>query len=190
MPGPWQSGPWGRWITQRAQHTQGLLLMPRNVPQQNAHVRHRWLESKQIHYLPFIHQLTTCLADTRDMPFLLLFIFNFSIFNTTEMHTSGYTIKEDFKPSLALGKLLCYLPSTNLIVLKTANETNNTVHTDDYMSYTELPVLWIPSYLHTNPLNVPKNNYFWLKTNYFDYFIKKKNSPYQEVFSIQRIEKR
>lgn len=113
VPGPWQSGPWGRWIRQRAQHTQGLLLMPRNVPQQNAGVRHHWLESQQIHYLPFIQQLTTCLSDTRDMPFPLLFIFNFSIFNTTKMHTSGYTIKEDLKPSLALGKLLCYLPNAN-----------------------------------------------------------------------------
>lgn len=75
VPGLWQSGPWGRWIMQRVQHTQGLLLMPRNVPQQNAGVQHHWLESKQIHYLPFIQQLTTCLSDTRDTPFLLLFIF-------------------------------------------------------------------------------------------------------------------
>lgn len=121
--------PPAEWAAKKKNYTEGsarsgkgLHFMPQNVPRQNARVRHRWLESKQIHYLPFIHQLTTCLADTTDMPFLLPFIFNFCIFNTTEIHTSGYTIKEDFKPSLALGKLLRYLSNSNLILfLKLAN---------------------------------------------------------------------
>lgn len=87
--------------------------MARNVPRQNTRGQHHWLESKQIHSLPFIHQLTKCLPDTTDTPFLLPFIFNFCIFNTTEIHISGYTIKEDFKPSLAPGKLLRYLSNSN-----------------------------------------------------------------------------
>lgn len=96
----------------------GIALMPRNVPQQNACVWHHRLESKQIHYLAFIQQLTTCLSDTRDMPFLLLFIFNFSIFNTTKMHTLGYTIQEDFKPSFVLGKLSCHPPNAKLFQIQ------------------------------------------------------------------------
>lgn len=94
---------------------EGIALNAPECASLNACVQKHWLESKQIHYVPFIHQLTTCLGDTADMPFLLPFIFNLSIFNAIEMHTSAYTIKEDFKPSLALCKLLCYLSTSNLI---------------------------------------------------------------------------
>lgn len=37
------------------------------------------MESKNIHYIPSIHQPTTCLADTTDMSSILPCIFNFSI---------------------------------------------------------------------------------------------------------------